>query len=83
MSHDTMTPKVNGRILERGTEVSIRNQRGRFRFVSVNKGDGSGCFYGGPTGHEMFRDFYLAQVRVVHAKKRTRANLAEIAGGKA
>lgn len=72
-----IVPKANGRLLERGTEVSIRSERGRFRFISINRGDGSGCFYGGPTGHEMYRDFPLARVRVVHAKKRTRANTTD------
>jgi len=67
--------KVHGRILDRGTEVSIRNERGRFRFVEVFDGDGSGTFYGGPQGHEMFRSFHLDRIKTVHSKNKTRANV--------
>lgn len=66
--------KVNGRTLDEETEVSIKGERGRFRFVGVFNGDGSGTFYGGVTGHEMFRSFHLDRISRVHNKTKLRGN---------
>lgn len=69
--------KVHGRVLEKGTEVSIKNERGRFRFVEIFPGDGSGTFYGGAHGHEMFRSFHLDRIKTVHRIDKTRANVKD------
>jgi hypothetical protein len=71
---------VNGRRLRPGTEVSIRSERGRFRFVNAQITK-SGLtvlnFIGGPSGHEVWRSFYPERVRRVHRVKRTWANREE------
>lgn len=71
---------ANGRQLRPGTEVSIRRERGRFRFVNaqVTK-DGKTVlnFIGGPAGHEVWRSFYPERVRRVHRINRTRAKREE------
>ncbi|QFG09460.1 hypothetical protein I5H08_gp027 [Mycobacterium phage Yuna] len=70
---------VNGRKLDVGTEVSIRGERGRFRFKGAAT-TGAGrivCdFIGGPAGHEQWRSFYPDRIRTVHRITRTRANAA-------
>jgi hypothetical protein len=60
-----------------GTEVSITNQRGRFRFVNAqttSQGKLVLNFIGGSSGHEAFRSFYPERVKRVHRIARTRAN---------
>lgn len=66
--------KINGRIVERGTELSVAGERGRFRFLYLNPSDGSLTCYGGVQGHEMFRAFRVERVRTVHSKSKTRGN---------
>ncbi|GAA4981355.1 hypothetical protein [Actinopolymorpha pittospori] len=76
--------RVNGRILAPGAEVSIRGERGRFRFLyAVEKPDGLVWleFLGGSKGSEVFRSFYPSRVRTVHRIAKTRANLAPSKGG--
>jgi hypothetical protein len=67
---------INGRHLVRGTEVSIKGERGRFRFIKhvYNPVTDSEWIdvVGGPAGHEMGRSFRPERVRTVHIKKRTR-----------
>ncbi|ARQ95516.1 hypothetical protein I5G81_gp77 [Mycobacterium phage Shandong1] len=70
---------VNGRTLEPGTEVSIRGERGRFRFKSAARTSGGRIvcdFIGGPAGHEQWRSFYPEKIKTVHRLNRTRANAA-------
>ncbi|AEJ95843.1 hypothetical protein SEA_ROSMARINUS_75 [Mycobacterium Phage Rosmarinus] len=70
---------VHGRTLEPGTEVSIRGERGRFRFrsASLTSAGRIVCdFIGGPAGHETWRSFYPDRIRTVHRLNRTRANAA-------
>lgn len=70
---------VHGRRLAPGVEVSIRGERGRFRFkaASVTSGGRVVCdFIGGPAGHEQWRSFYPERIRTVHRLQRTRANAA-------
>jgi hypothetical protein len=67
------TAKVNGRILTKGTECSIRGERGRFRFqrrVVTDKAEWLD-FIGGAR----FRSFYPERVKRVHRIDRTRQNL--------
>lgn len=68
---------ANGRHLVPGTEVSIRGERGRFRFQNAritSTGKTVLNFVGGAAGHEVFRSFYPERVRRVHRLNRTRAN---------
>lgn len=66
--------KVNGRILTPGTEVSIRGERGRFRFkrrVVTPKAEWLDFIGGG-----RFRSFVPERVKTVHRLNRTRENAA-------
>lgn len=70
---------ANGRHLRPGTEVSIRRERGRFRFVNAQvtkEGKLVLNFIGGAAGHEAFRSFYPERVRRVHRINRTWPNRA-------
>jgi hypothetical protein len=65
--------KIDGKaLLERGTEFSVKGQRGRFRFVDyVQHASGASWInaYGGdrdPRGRRQFRSFDPAHVRTVH-----------------
>lgn len=58
---------INGRTLERGVELSITGERGRFTFLKINN-DGSLNVWGGRTGHEKLRDFRADRVKTVHRK---------------
>lgn len=72
--------QVNGRNLTPGTEVSITNERGRFRFVRQVTTDKQVCWIdvvGGSKGAEVFRSFYPSRVKHVHYKNQTIANLAK------
>jgi hypothetical protein len=63
--------RVNGRVVTPGTEVTIRGERGRFRFVKhVRNGAGNEWVdvYGGPKGHETLRSFRPARIRTVHRR---------------
>jgi hypothetical protein len=71
---------VNGRQLTPGTEVSIRGERGRFRFLRrVTMASGRECldFWGGPTGCCQWRSFYPERVRTVHRIPKTDKNNLE------
>lgn len=63
-----------GRHLEPGTEVSIKGERGRFRFVAHVVSD-SGAEWidviGGSKGVRMFRSFRPDRIKVVHTKRTT------------
>lgn len=72
--HETM--KINGRILEKGSEFSVKGQRGRFRFIAhvvTDKTEWIDCI-GGQKGYEVFRSFNPDQVRRVHVKQTMRLN---------
>lgn len=71
--------RVNGRILTPGTEVSIRGERGRFRFVKrvTNPRADWLDFVGGKKGHAAFRSFGEDRVRRVHRISHTRENQAK------
>lgn len=64
-------------ILAPGTEVSVRGERGRFRFQYATKassGAVSLTFIGGPDGAERWRSFRPESVRTVHRIAKTRRN---------
>lgn len=67
---------INGRHLVRGTEVTIKGERGRFRFLKHVYNPRTDTEWidvvGGMAGHEMGRSFRPERVKVVHVKKRTR-----------
>jgi len=67
---------INGRNLVRGTEVTIRGERGRFRFVKHVYNPKTNTEWvdvvGGVSGYEMGRSFRPDRVKVVHNKKKTR-----------
>jgi hypothetical protein len=71
--HETAT--VNGRQLVPGTEVSIRGERGRFRFlkrvVRPERGIEWLDFWGGPKGAAQWRSFRPDRVRTVHRIQKT------------
>jgi hypothetical protein len=62
--------KVNGRLIENGTEISVSGEPGRFIFRWMT-GPHLTC-WGGRTGHEMYRTFRIDRVRRVHSKPKTR-----------
>ena len=64
--------KINNRILERNTEISITGESGRFKYIHNNNIDGSITCYGGKTGHAMFRSFTPDRVKRIHYKKKLR-----------
>ncbi|ALF00512.1 hypothetical protein SEA_BOOSTSEASON_78 [Mycobacterium phage BoostSeason] len=70
---------VHGRTLEPGTEVSIRGERGRFRYMRATTTSAGRLvldFIGGPAGHEAWRSFYPERIRTVHRINKTRRNAA-------
>lgn len=69
------TCKVHRRILTAGSEVSIRGERGRHRFLEAVTTDAGKhwLWFMGPCG---FRAFYPERVRTVHRIAKTRENLA-------
>jgi hypothetical protein len=85
---------INGRRVERrqekddtgrwqwwATELSIRGESGRFRFVQHVLTETAEWIdvIGGPVGSPMWRSFYLDRVKTVHRISRTRVN-AELEG---
>lgn len=72
--------KINGRIVTKGTEFSVKGERGRFRFtqyVVTDKSEWIDCI-GGPKGYEKMRSFSPESVRRVHVKRTTRSNKDKI-----
>ncbi|UIW13318.1 hypothetical protein SEA_CREWMATE_67 [Arthrobacter phage Crewmate] len=77
--HEHDHAEANGRHITPGTEVSIRGERGRFRFLKrVTRDDGREWldFWGGPKGCEAWRSFAADQVRRVHRINTTERALA-------
>lgn len=70
--------RINGRVVEVDTECSIKNERGRFRFIREVTDTKTGAvwldFIGGAKGCPMFRSFHADRVKTVHWKNRTREN---------
>jgi len=64
--------KINGRRVERGTELSIQGESGRFRFVRFVKTDKGARWIdviGGRKGCDQWRSFRPERVKTVHVKK--------------
>jgi hypothetical protein len=71
------TIKVNGRIVEKNTELSITGQSGRFLFIKHVKTPTTewiDCI-GGKAQYRVFRSFRPDQIKTVHWKNKTRQNL--------
>jgi len=70
--------QVHGRNVSKGTELKIKGERGRFRFVKfVKNGDAEWIdVWGGPKGMPCLRSFRLDRIKTVHYKNRTDENLA-------
>jgi len=71
--------QVNGRIVSVGTEVSIRGESGRFRFMKHVKTDTSEWIdvIGGKKGYSTYRSFTVDRVKTVHYKNRTDKNIVK------
>lgn len=69
--------QINGRTIVRGTELSIRGESGRFRFIKHVKAPKAEWIdvHGGKKGYEVWRSFYIDQVKTVHRIARTRKNV--------
>lgn len=69
--------QVHGRNVAPGTELSIKGERGRFRFVKhVTTATTEWIdVWGGPKGREQMRSFRPEQVKTVHYKNMTGKNL--------
>jgi hypothetical protein len=73
--------QINGRNVQPGTELKIRGERGRFRFIKYVKTEKENEWidvWGGSKGHEQWRSFKLDKVRTVHYKNQTVQNLAQV-----
>jgi hypothetical protein len=70
---------INGRTVGRGTELSIRGERGRFRFLKRVTRPERGVewldVWGGPRHYESLRSFYPERVKRVHRINTTPENL--------
>lgn len=73
---------VNGRHLVRGTELSIQNERGRFKFVQHVYNPSLDVEWidviGGKKGVKEFRAFRPERVKRVHWKKKLRIDTHDV-----
>lgn len=73
--------QINGRHVTKGTELKIRGERGRFRFVKYVYNPELDVewidVWGGPKKMPAMRSFRLDQVQRVHYKNTTDAAMAE------
>jgi hypothetical protein len=76
---ETYEIQINGRNITAGTEVSIRGERGRFRFIKHVKTDKAEWVdvVGGPKGIRMWRSFRIDSVKTVHRVNKTEANVVK------
>lgn len=69
--------QINGRNVEPGTELKIKGERGRYRFVKqvINGSKEWIDVWGGKKGAEQMRSFRTDRVKTVHYKNQTGKNL--------
>jgi hypothetical protein len=69
--------QINGRNVVVGTELSISDERGRFKFLQHVQTPTAEWIdvIGGPTGTRMFRSFRSERVRRVHWKNKLRESV--------
>ena len=79
MSPVTLTHvRINRRHVEPGTELSIRGERGRFRFIEYRRAVVDGkpsdwiTVYGGPANKPACRSFSPTRVTTVHRTTKVR-----------
>lgn len=67
--------QANGRHLEPGTELSIRNERGRFKFIKHVRTENSEWVdvIGGSPKMKMFRSFSVDRIKTVHWKNKIKS----------
>ena len=73
------TIKVNGRVVEQNTELSIKGESGRFLFIKHVKTptcEWIDCIGGKNERYKQFRSFRPDQIKTVHWKNKTRKNIA-------
>lgn len=67
---------ANGRNLVKGTEISIKGERGRFQFIKHVYNPKTGGEWvdvvGGPANIKQFRSFSVDRVKTVHYKNKIR-----------
>lgn len=74
----TAEATLNGRRVTKGTELSVRGARGRYRFVKLVTTDAGIIWldvWGGPRHHETMRSFRPDRVKTVHRIAKTPTNL--------
>jgi len=73
----TESLKINGRLVEPRTELSIKGESGRFIFIKHVKTPTSEWIdvVGGKSGYKMFRSFGVDRVKTVHYRNKTRGNI--------
>jgi len=71
--------QINGRNVVVGTELSISNERGRFKFIKHVKTPTAEWIdvIGGPEKYRMCRSFRLDRVRRVHWKNKMRESVGK------
>lgn len=69
--------QINGRKVFTGSEISIKGERGRFRFIQLVKTPEVEWVdvIGGSNNYKAFRSFYLDRVKIVHRKNKLRESL--------
>ena len=71
--------KVNGRVVVKGTELSIQGESGRFIFTRHVKRPNTewiDCI-GGAKGYKMMRSFAVDRIKTVHYKNKTMENVVK------
>ena len=68
--------QIHGRNVSKGTELSIKGESGRFRFIKHVKTENKEWVdvIGGKRGYQSFRSFDISRVKTVHYKNKTRQN---------
>jgi len=61
---------IDGITVEVGQTITIAGEDGLFKFKWVYQPDGSVTVWGGTTGHEQYRSFPLAKVRIKKAPRK-------------
>lgn len=64
--------QINGRNVSTGSEITIKGERGRFKFIQLVKTPEAEWVdvIGGLSNYKAFRSFYLSRVKVVHRKNK-------------
>lgn len=68
--------QIHGRNVLKGTELSVKGEPGRFRFIKHVKTETKEWVdvVGGKKGYKTFRSFDISRIKTVHYKNKTREN---------